>query len=108
MARRRRRYGEVHLKRRSAKIDRLYARKGGGGGKSRKVGIKVFIQRQSYDVGRSGYTSRACPMSASNRAVLERGGQRCGPLASGPTPTRAVENALKALVTSHALRKGGR
>lgn len=111
MARRKRRYGEVHLKRRGGKISRMVYQHSLP---SRKAMIKVFVSRYMGD--RLGYQAWACPASSSEKASraasgshsFMRAGERCGPYGSGRTPTCAIESALAALARSHALRKGGR
>ena len=116
MARRKsKRYGEVKVKRRAGKIQRMVYQHSIP---SKKVGVKVFVTRGAYAVGQGspGYIAWACPAGhekKGSRAKTEshsyqRRGARCGPEASGRTPTRAVESALVALARSHALRKGGR
>jgi hypothetical protein len=51
----RRRYGEVKLKRRGAKIERLYHRHLA----TKKVQIKVFVSRSSDGMGHAGYQAWA-------------------------------------------------
>lgn len=107
MARRRKRFGEVKLRNRGAKRERLQARHGVGG--TKRMGIKVFVSRgdtRGGGVGIPAYTAWACAAGGGKSARLLR--RLCGPTASGRTPTRAVEAALVALAKSHALRKGGR
>jgi hypothetical protein len=115
MARKRKSYGEVKLKRRSGKIQRyVYTRSP----PSKMVRIKVFVTRSAYAVGQGtpGYQAWACPHSSKSKAsraasgshAFMRAGDRCGPYGYGRTPTRAVEAALVALGKSGALRKGGR
>jgi hypothetical protein len=109
--RRRRRFGEVKLKKRGGKISRLVYHHNLP---SRRVGIKVFVSRYAADT--AGYQAWACPASSGNRAIRASGesnayqriGGRCGPYGYGRTPTRAIEKALIALGKSGALRKGGR
>lgn len=107
MARRRKsRFGEVKLRSRGAKRERLQTRLGLTAAK--RVGIKVFVARGDMRGGGEGipaYHAWACPVSS--RASTRRR-DHCGPTAFGRTPTRAVEAALVALAKSHALRAGGR
>lgn len=109
MARRRKRrtrFGEVRLRSRGAKRERLQAQHGSG--RSKRVGIKVFVARtDTRGDGAYGppYFAWACPVSS---RTSKRRRDHCGPEAAGRTPTRAVEAALVALAKSHALRAGGR
>jgi hypothetical protein len=107
--RRRRRFGEVKLKKRGGKISRLVYHHNLP---SRRVGIKVFVSRYAADT--AGYQAWACPSGSPSKGATasskqySRTGTRCGPYGYGRTPTRAIEKALIALGKSGALRKGGR